>query len=81
MKKIDWKDLIISILVPVGLGFIVGLITKDFNDFATLNKPFFAPPGIIFPIAWTIILYSYGNFLIMALVMPRKVILMRYNFF
>lgn len=60
MKKIDWKDLIISILVPVGLGFIVGLIIKDFNDFATLNKPFFAPPGIIFPIAWTIIYILMG---------------------
>lgn len=80
MKKIDWKDLIISILVPVGLGFIVGLITKDFNDFATLNKPFFAPPASFSQLLGLLFIFLW-EFLIMALVMPRKVILMRYNFF
>lgn len=64
MKKIDWKDLIISILVPVGLGFIAGLITKDFNDFATLNKPFFAATWYYFPNCLDYYLYSYGNFLL-----------------
>ena len=34
--------------------FISGLIFKSDNTFyKNLNKPFFAPPGIVFPIVWT----------------------------
>ena len=36
--------------------FISGILFRSDNTFyKTLNKPFFAPPGILFPIVWTIL--------------------------
>ena len=56
---IKWKDLIISILIPIGLGFLGSLIS-DFSNFESINKPFFTPPSIVFPIAWTILYVLMG---------------------
>lgn len=58
--KINFKNLIISILVPVLLGALVGLITAGSNNYSNLNQPFFAPPGILFPIVWTILYVLMG---------------------
>ena len=65
-KKID-KTLVISILIPLFLGFISGLLSMSgMREFNTLAKPSLAPPGFIFPIVWTIlyILMGYSSYLI-----------------
>lgn len=49
-----------SILLPVIIGIIVGLITSSFNDYDTLQKPFGSPPAIAFPIVWTILYILMG---------------------
>ena len=49
-----------SILVPVLLGIIVGIITSEFIDYNSLQKPFLAPPSIVFPIVWTILYILMG---------------------
>ena len=49
-----------SILVPVVIGGIVGIITSRFIDYNSLQKPFLAPPGIAFPIVWTILYIAMG---------------------
>ena len=49
-----------SILVPVILGGIVGIFISQFMDYNSLNKPPFAPPGIVFPIVWTILYILMG---------------------
>ena len=49
-----------SILFPVILGGIVGLIISGSMDYKTLEKPFFSPPSIVFPIAWTILYVLMG---------------------
>ncbi len=49
-----------SILVPVILGGIVGIFISQFMDYGSLNKPPFAPPGIVFPIVWTILYVLMG---------------------
>lgn len=58
MNKI--KNYIISILVPVIVGGIVGLIISSSIDYNTLQKPFLAPPSILFPIVWTILYILMG---------------------
>lgn len=65
--KIDYKKLLVSILIPVFLGSFVGFLTAPFNDYTSLNQPSFAPPGILFPIVWTIlyILMGVSSYLIM----------------
>ncbi len=49
-----------SILFPVVLGGIVGLVLSRCMDYASLQKPFLAPPGFVFPIVWTILYVLMG---------------------
>ena len=49
-----------SILVPLIVGGVVGFITSKFMDYNMLQKPFLAPPSIVFPIAWTILYVLMG---------------------
>lgn len=49
-----------SILVPVLVGGIVGIIISNYMDYTLLIRPNFAPPAIVFPIAWTILYILMG---------------------
>lgn len=49
-----------SILVPVIVGGVVGLITSQFMDYEMLQKPPLSPPGFIFPIVWPILYVLMG---------------------
>lgn len=61
MKKHKIKEIIISILVPVILGGLVGLIiSPSMDSFKLLNKPPLNPPAILFPIVWTILYILMG---------------------
>nr|WP_308415457.1 TspO/MBR family protein [Sporanaerobium hydrogeniformans] len=56
--KINWKSLIISLVISLGIGFFAGFLTQNSMEvFEALKKPPLAPPGLVFPIVWTI-LYS-----------------------
>lgn len=49
-----------SILIPVIVGGIVGFIISGSIDYNSLQKPFLAPPSILFPIMWTILYILMG---------------------
>ena len=49
-----------SILIPVIIGGIVGIIISKSIDYNNLQKPFLAPPSAIFPIVWTILYILMG---------------------
>lgn len=49
-----------QIFSPLILGSLVGFVIKDFMDYSSLNQPPFAPPGIVFPIAWTVLYLLMG---------------------
>lgn len=49
-----------SILIPVLLGTLIGFITSSYMDYSMLNKPELSPPGIVFPIVWTILYILMG---------------------
>ncbi len=57
---INWKKLIISILIPSVLGFIGSLVGNVQNGFQGIVKPSFTPPEIVFPIAWIILYILMG---------------------
>lgn len=60
MKK-NYKLLILCIVLPLGVGSLAGFITKDsMETFNMLNKPALSPPGIVFPIVWTILYILMG---------------------
>ena len=54
------KKLIKNILIPVIMGSVIGLIISPFMNYQDLNKPPLSPPGIIFPIVWTILYIIMG---------------------
>lgn len=55
MKRIDYKELIKYIAVPLVLGAIVGLITK--NQSSNYDG---IVPGFVFPIVWSILYILMG---------------------
>lgn len=58
--KINYKRLATYILVPLVLGTIVGFITSSFGGYKGMIMPKFAPPGILFPIVWSILYILMG---------------------
>lgn len=49
-----------SILIPVIVGGIVGLVISGSIDYNNLQKPPLSPPSILFPIMWTILYILMG---------------------
>ena len=58
----DIKKLLKNVAIPVLVGALAGFLTKnDTIEFMeTVNKPFFTPPGWIFPVVWTILYILMG---------------------
>lgn len=60
MKRIEIKDLVINILIPVASGTLVGLIFKDYtSSIEEFNRSIIVPP-IIFPIVWSVLYILMG---------------------
>ena len=55
-----FKTYLKAILIPVIIGGIVGLFISKSIDYSFLQKPFLAPPSILFPIMWTILYILMG---------------------
>ena len=53
------KRIIYSLLPLIG-GAIVGLIISGYMDYSDMIKPPLSPPGIVFPIVWTILYILMG---------------------
>lgn len=58
MSKI--KTYIKSILIPVIIGGIIGVIISGSIDYNALQRPALAPPSNFFPIIWTILYILMG---------------------
>ena len=52
--------LIKNIIIPNILGFLGSILGNVKNGFNDIIKPSFTPPGIVFPIAWTILYIQMG---------------------
>ena len=63
VKTIKLKPLLISLLIPLGLGGAVGIflaLSGKFDTYSELFKPPFAPPSWLFPVVWTILYTLMG---------------------
>ena len=66
-EKIKYLKLIILIILPLLVGFVSSLITKNaMLVFNSVKKPPLSPPGILFPIVWSILYIMMGisNYLV-----------------
>ena len=61
MKKNNIVTLIIAIIIPLVVGGMSSFLTKDaMMIFDSVKKPPLSPPGILFPIVWTILYVMMG---------------------
>ena len=61
MKKLNALKLVIAIIIPLLVGGLSAFLTKDaMMVFDTIKKPSLSPPGIVFPIAWSILYVLMG---------------------
>ena len=59
--KIKWKTLIFCIALPIFVGALASLTSRDsMTMFDIINKPKLSPPGWLFPIVWTILYILMG---------------------
>ena len=59
--KIQWKKLIVSLLVPLAVGGLAAFLTRDgMERFSEVQKPPLSPPAWLFPIAWTALYLLMG---------------------
>ena len=61
MMKIKWKQLLISIAIPLAVGALSALLSRNgMAEFADLNKPALSPPAWLFPVVWTLLYTLMG---------------------
>lgn len=61
MPKIQWKKLIICLLIPLAVGGLSALLTMDaMASFSSLDQPPLSPPAWLFPVVWTILYLLMG---------------------
>ena len=58
--KVNWKKLIIFIIVTFIVGGFFGFIINSSSFYNSLEKPPLSPPGIVFPIVWSILYTIMG---------------------
>lgn len=59
--KINWKLLIVCVVIPLAAGFLSSLITRGGMEvFASIRKPPLSPPAWLFPVVWTILYTLMG---------------------
>eukprot|EP00245_Coleochaete_scutata_P005220 TRINITY_DN185_c0_g1_i2.p1 TRINITY_DN185_c0_g1~~TRINITY_DN185_c0_g1_i2.p1 ORF type:complete len:172 (-),score=25.63 TRINITY_DN185_c0_g1_i2:583-1098(-) len=62
----DWEllGLVIAILIPVGQGFLSTFLSDggggDSEWYKSLKKPWYTPPGWVFPVMWTSLYLMMG---------------------
>lgn len=74
MKFRIYLKLAACLALPLIVGFISGIATADSVDgwYATIVKPSFNPPNLIFPIVWTLLYLLMGMSLFIVLQTPRS---------
>jgi tryptophan-rich sensory protein len=61
IKNIQWKKLLLCIALPLAVGGLSALLTRNsMKDFSALNQPPLSPPGWLFPVVWTILFTLMG---------------------
>ncbi len=60
-KKIQWKSFIICLIIPLAVGGLSALITRNSMDiYDRIVQPPLAPPAWLFPVVWTILYMLMG---------------------
>ena len=80
--KIQWNTLVTCLIIPLAIGIISALLTRNnMETFDLINKPLLAPPSWLFPVVWTIlyILMGIASYLVFISKKPNKTALTVYG--
>ena len=58
--KPDWKKLLLSLAIPLGVGGLAALLSGGMDTYQALQQPPLSPPGWLFPIVWTVLYLFMG---------------------
>lgn len=59
--KIEWKKLLLSLAIPLGVGGLSAWVTrKAMEQYGGLVQPPLSPPGWLFPVVWGILFVLMG---------------------
>ncbi len=59
--RFNFKKFLISIAIPLIVGGLSALITRDNMDiYSQIVRPPLSPPGVLFPIVWTVLYALMG---------------------
>lgn len=59
--KIQWKPLIVCVAVPLAVGGLSALLTREgMAVYSSLETPPLSPPGWLFPVVWTLLYVLMG---------------------
>lgn len=75
LSKIDKKLLVICIALPLLVGAVSALLTREsMMLFASVQKPPLSPPGWLFPVVWTILytLMGIASYLVLTSEAPKE---------
>lgn len=72
--KIQWKQLLIALAIPLAVGGLSALISGGMSDYGNLVQPPLSPPGWLFPVVWTILylLMGYSSYLVFSADVPPE---------
>lgn len=73
--KIQWKKLVVCLLLPLAVGGLAAFLTRNSMDlFAMVKKPPLSPPGWLFPVVWTILylLMGFASYLVLVAEKPGR---------
>ncbi len=80
--KVEWKNLITCLAIPLAVGGLSALLTQNsMAGFEAVNKPSLAPPGWLFPVVWTVlyILMGIASYLVLTSGKPNDIALTVYG--
>lgn len=59
--KVNWKKLALAVAIPLTVGGLSALLTRDsMIAFEYIKQPPLSPPGWLFPVAWTLLYIMMG---------------------
>ena len=73
--KVQWKKLVVCLLLPLAVGGLAAFLTRNSMDlFAMVKKPPLSPPGWLFPVVWTILylLMGFASYLVLVAEKPGR---------
>lgn len=60
MKIKDKSTLILAILIPIAVGTLSAFFAGNTAIYSEITKPPLSPPGVLFPIVWTVLYILMG---------------------